>query len=64
MNLKNNLIQTVPNSNLSLRRFELLHVPHQETILPLNQRLYNWAKIQKKVSKKNTKNKELRMQKG
>jgi hypothetical protein len=24
---------------ISLRRFELLHVPHQETILPLNQRL-------------------------
>ena len=24
---------------LSLRRFELLQVPHQETILPLNQRL-------------------------
>ena len=26
-------------SLISLRRFELLHVPHQETILPLNQRL-------------------------
>ena len=25
--------------SLSLRRIELLHVPHQETILPLNQRL-------------------------
>jgi hypothetical protein len=26
--------------SLSLRRFELLQVPHQETILPLNQKLY------------------------
>lgn len=28
-----------PSPYISLRRFELLQVPHQETILPLNQRL-------------------------
>ena len=32
-------------TNLSLRRFELLQVPHQETILPLNQKL-NSTKLQ------------------
>ena len=36
----NNIFYTVTmNYMLSPRRFELLHIPHQEIILPLNYRL-------------------------